>query len=159
MIYRTLAALALVFGLFAGTAVAQNEVATGNDPVVEKLITERLYKMYEAEKRGDLQFILAQLADDFAEVAGDGKIYHKSDIESHFHEVKVNDYSVQDLLFHQMTPDSAYVTYRLTVDATYNGQKFPGEFRVSTVWTRMTGDWRLRFEQGTIIPAKAPEKK
>lgn len=154
-----LAALAVICALF-GTAFAQQQATTFADAAqVEKLITDRLHQMYEAEKRGDLDFILANLADDFAEVGGDGEIYRKADIKEHFHEVTVNSYSVQDMLFHRMTDDSAYVIYGLTVDATYNGQKFPGRFRVSTVWTKVNGDWKLRFEQGTIIPEKAPEKK
>ena len=40
----------------------------------------------------------------------------------------------------------------MELDATYKGQPFPKAFRVTTVWTRLKGEWLVRFEQGTIVP-------
>lgn len=123
---------------------------------VEKQITSTLRQLYEAEKRKDLKFIFAHLSDDFAEVAGDGKIYHRSDIEAGFKDVVLNEYKLSDCVFRLMTRDAAYLSCQMDLDATYKGQRFPSRFRVTYTWTRQNKDWLIRFEQGTVItePAK-----
>jgi len=121
-------------------------------PAVEKQVTDTIHQMYEAEKRKDLKFVLSHLADDFAEVAGDGGVYHRSDIEAGWSDVVLNNYSLSDCVFKLMTGDAAYLSCRMEVDATYKGQPLPKLFRVTTVWTRRKDEWLVRFEQGTNIP-------
>ena len=122
------------------------------ETAVEKQITETLHQMYEAEKRKDLKFVLSHLADDFAEVAGDGGVYHRADIEAGWADVLLRDYKLSDCAFKLMARDAAYLTCKMEVDATYKGQPFPQRFRLTTVWTRQRGEWLIRLEQGTIIP-------
>jgi ketosteroid isomerase-like protein len=119
---------------------------------VEQQITDTLHQMYEAEKRKDLKFVLSDLAEDFAEVAGDGDVYHRADIEAGWSDVVLKDYKVSDCAFKLMARDAAYLTCKMEVDATYKGQPFPQRFRLTTVWTRHKGKWLIRLEQGTIIP-------
>ena len=128
---------------------------TKGEAAVEKLLTETLHQLYDAEKRKDLKFIFAHLAQDFAEVAGDGKVYHREDIEAEWPNVAVKDSKVSDYVFKLMTPDAAYLSYNMEVDATFKGQPFPKHFRVTTVWTRQQGRWLIRFEQATVIPEPA----
>jgi ketosteroid isomerase-like protein len=135
--------------LFAGRSALDESVA-------EKQISGTLHQMYEAEKRKDLNFVMSHLAEDFAEVAGDGGVYHRSDIQAGWADVVVKDYELSDCQFKLMTRDAAYLTCILDVDATYKGQAFPRRMRVTTVWTRHKSEWLIRFEQGTIIPK--PEK-
>lgn len=118
----------------------------------EKQITSTLYQMYEAEKRRDLNFIHSHMADDFAEVAGDGKVYHWPDIEAGFKDVVLKKYELTDCIFKLMTPDAAYLSCKMDVEATAKGRPFPARFRVTYFWTRQNKDWLLRFEQGTVIP-------
>ncbi|MGA2979828.1 MAG: nuclear transport factor 2 family protein [Terriglobales bacterium] len=132
-------------GLIAGQSSRE-------DLAVEKRITDTLHQMYEAEKRKDLRFVLSHLADDFAEVAGDGGLYHRADIQAGWPDVVLRDYQVSNCVFKLMARDSAYLTCKLEVDATYKGQPFPKRFQLTTVWTRHKDDWLIRFEQGTIIP-------
>jgi hypothetical protein len=80
-------ALSLLAALLCTAAAQSNEV------VVEKQITETLHQMYEAEKRRDLPFVLSHLAEDFAEVAGDGGIYHRADIEAGWNDVSLSSYA------------------------------------------------------------------
>ena len=131
-------------------------LVTGQTPkeevAVEKHITSTLHQMYEAEKRKDLKFVLSHLAEDFAEVAGDGVVYHRADIEAGWSDVVLNNYELSACVFKLMTRDAAYLSCKMGVDATYKGQPLPKRLRVTTVWTRHKGEWRIRFEQGTIIP-------
>ncbi len=128
-----------------------------DDTAAETQITSTLRQMYEAEKRRDLNLVLSHLAEDFAEVAGDGKFYYRADIEAGWADVHLNDYQLSDCVFKLMTHDAAYLSCNMKLDATYKGQPFPRQFRVTTVWTKQKSDWLIRFEQGTIIPQ--PEKK
>jgi len=140
------ASVLLVSSVFVGGVSSRDESAS------QKQISGTLRQMYEAEKRKDLNFVLSHLSDDFAEVAGDGKVYHRSDIEAGWSDVTLKDYKLSDCIFKLMTREAAYLSCMIEVDATYKGQPFPQQFRVTTVWTQRKGAWRIRFEQGTIIP-------
>jgi hypothetical protein len=124
---------------------------TKEEEAVERRITDTLHQMYEAERRRDLKFVLSHLADDFAEVAGNGGVYHRVDIEAEWSNVALHDYKLSDCAFKLMTRDSAYLSCKMELDATYKGQPFPSRLRVTTVWTRHGGEWSIRFEQGTTI--------
>jgi ketosteroid isomerase-like protein len=135
--------------LFSASLVAGG--GSVEESAAEEQISGTLHQMYEAEKRKDVNFVLSHLADDFAEVAGDGAVYHRSDIQAGWADVALRDYKLSDCIFKLMTHDAAYLTCIMAVDATYKGQPFPRRFRVTTVWTRHKGEWLIRFEQGTII--------
>jgi hypothetical protein len=80
---------------------------TKEEEAVERRITDTLHQMYEAERRKDLKFVLSHLADDFAEVAGNGGVYHRADIEAEWSNVALHDYKLSDCAFKLMTRDSA----------------------------------------------------
>jgi len=138
-------------GLLAGQSPKE-------EAAVEKRITATLHQMYEAEKQKDLKFVLSNLAEDFAEVAGDGGVYHRADIEAGWSDMILKDYKLSDCVFKMITRDTAYLSCKMEVDATYKGQPFPKRFRVTTVWTRHKDDWLIRLEQGTIIPEPPKDK-
>jgi len=138
--------LFLLSAAFVGAVSSRDELAS------QKQITDTLHQMYEAEKRKDLNFVLAHLSDDFAEVGGDGGVYHRSDIEAGWADVTLKEYKLSDCIFKLMTREAAYLTCVMEVDATYKGQPFPRRLRVTTVWTRHKSEWLVRFEQGTTIP-------
>jgi len=148
----------LITAVLLSTASLAAGQIPAEESAAETKITATLHQMYEAEKRRDLKFVLAHLADDFAEVAGDGKVYHRSDIEAGWADVSLKSYELSDCLFKVMTPDAAYLSCAMKVDATYKGQPFPQRFRVTTVWTQRQGEWLIRFEQGTIAEEKSPAK-
>ena len=127
-------------------------VRSRDEAASQKQVSDTLHQMYEAEKRKDLNFVLSHLSDDFAEVAGDGNVYDRSDIQAGWADVALNDYKLSDCIFKLMTRDAAYMSCVMEVHATYGGQPLPPRFRVTTVWTRQKGAWLIRFEQGTIIP-------
>ena len=102
-----------------------------------------------------LKFLVSHLSDDFAEVAGDGNVYHRSDVEAGWSDVTLKDYKLSDCMFKLITSDAAYVNCKMELDATYKGQPFPRRFRVTWVWTRQNGSWVIRFEQRTIIPEQS----
>ncbi len=153
-IFRVVA-VAVLWVSSSGLIVGQ----TTAESALEKQITGTLHQMYAAEKRRDLEFIHSHLADDFAEVAGDGKVYRWPDIQAGFKDVVLKDYNLTDCIFKLMTSDAAYLSCKMDVVATAKGQPFPARFRVTYIWTRESKDWLLRFEQGTVIPEPAKSKE
>jgi ketosteroid isomerase-like protein len=152
-----LAASFLLLSTAFGSGVSSHDEAAS-----QKQITSTLHQMYEAEKRKDLDFVLSHLSDDFAEVAGDGNVYHRSDIEAGWSDVTLKDYQLSDCIFKLMIRDAAYLSCMMELDATYKGQPLPRRLRVTTVWTRQKGAWLVRFEQGTTFAEQkkdSPEKK
>ena len=66
--------------------------------------------------------MLSHLSDDFADVARDGKVYHRSDIEAGWPDVTLKGYKLSDCIFKLMIRDAAYLSCMMEVDATYKGQ-------------------------------------
>ncbi len=143
--------IAVIFLLMFLAAVPALGQAPAADSA-EQQITATLHQMYEAEKRKDLDFVLAHLAEDFTEVAGDGNVYHRQDVIDGWKDVRLNDYKLTDCIFKLFAADAAYLSCRMEVDATFKGKAFPQRFRVTYLWTRRGDDWQVRFEQATLIP-------
>jgi hypothetical protein len=74
-------------------------LSSQDEPASQKQVTGILHQLYEAEKRKDLNFVLSHLSDDFVEVAGDGNVYHRSDIEVASSDVTLKDYKLSDCIF------------------------------------------------------------
>jgi ketosteroid isomerase-like protein len=144
--------LFLTVSILLFSSVFVGGVSSRDESASQQQISSTLRQMYEAEKRRDSNFVLSYLSEDFAEVAGDGKVYRRSDIEAGWSDVTLKDYKLSDCIFKLMTRDAAYMSCMMEVDATYKGQPFPQHFRVTTVWTKRKDAWVIRFEQGTIIP-------
>ena len=102
-----IAKIVAVAVLCSASSVLVAGQASRGASAAEKRITDTLHQMYEAEKRKDLKFVLAHLADDFAEIAGDGGIYHHADIEAGWSDVVLNDYKLSECVFKLMVHNAA----------------------------------------------------
>lgn len=111
-----------------------------------------------AEKRHDLDTILAALDRDFLEIAGDGNRYTAADIARYFPDVHVSDVKLDDFRVQYAGRDGALLTYVTHVDATYQGQPLPPTVAVSSLWVRRGRRWKLLFHQATPKPEPAAPK-
>ena len=144
-----------VIALFCLTAVS----AAQSDANIETQLLTTLHKMYAAEKQHDLNFIRSYLSDDFAEVAGDGHVYHWKDIEDGFADMELREYKLSDCVAKLVASDAAYLSCAMEVDASFKGNPLPRLFRVTWLWTRAKDRWVVRFEQATIVPAASATGK
>lgn len=138
--------------LCALTAVS----AAQSDADTETQLLTTLRQMYAAEKKHDLYFIRSYLSDDFAEVAGDGRVYHLKDIEADFADMELRDYKLSDCVTKVVASDAAYMSCAMEVDASFKGNPLPRLFRITWLWTRAKDRWVVRFEQATIVPTATP---
>jgi ketosteroid isomerase-like protein len=53
-----------------------------------------------------------------------------------------------------MDLNTAYLTCRMEVDASYQGTPLPKEMRVTWLWRKSASGWKVSFEQATLMAAK-----
>jgi len=100
------------------------------DAKTQRQLMATLHQMYEAEKKHDLNFIRSYLSDDFAEAAGDGRVYSLKDIEGDFADMELREYKLSDCVTKLLTSDAAYLSCAMEVDASFKGTPLPPLFRV-----------------------------
>ena len=138
----------VLLGALTGVLPAQSGTET------QDRLLSTLHQMYAAEKTHDLTTIRSHLADDFAEVAGDGGVYHWKEIEAGAADMQLRDYKLSDCVTTLIAPKAAYISCRMEVDASYKGIALPRLMRVTWLWSRAKDRWLLRFEQATVIDVK-----
>ena len=104
---------------------------------LEKIVTE-------AFKNKQLETVKKYLAPEFVGLDAEG--FKNVDSEL----VDVPKYDVRDNSFADMkvafpTANMAVVTYKVTTQATHNGQDISGTYNVASVWTKRERKWRLVF--------------
>lgn len=123
--------------LAAATAAKQTKTAQREAAVarLEKIITE-------AFKNKQLETFKKYLAPEFVGLDAEG--FKNADSEV----ADVPNYDVRDNSFANMkvafpTANTAVVTYKVTMQATHNGQDASGTYNVASVWTKRERKWRL----------------
>jgi len=152
---------ALILVLFL-TAAARAQAAKPHadasaqgKPQQRQLIEFYERALAESEKRGNWEAIARRLAPDFLEIAADGNAYNAQQVAAYFPTVKLHSFKLSEMEFRSLGPNAALVAYRSDVDASFKGRRLPGAFRVSSVWVRQRGVWRLKFHQATPAPKPA----
>jgi glyoxylase I family protein len=136
----------------AGKILAEQE---GKQAMPEREMIEFYEReMLEADKKGDWDAIARRMADDFLEISGNGGYYTKAEIAKLFPESRVTDYKISEIEFRPLGAEAALLAYRLDLQATFQGKALPGAFRISSVWQKRAGEWKVVFHQGTPIPAQ-----
>lgn len=94
------------------------------------------------------QDIEVQMCDEFWEVGASGHIYTRQDVIVTLLE-RYNDASYQDVWetsdfkLTQIAPDNYLLTYNLVQNKTRRTRR-------STIWRKVSGQWKILYHQGTI---------
>jgi ketosteroid isomerase-like protein len=123
----------------ASTPARQMKTAQRETAIVrlEKIVTE-------AFKNKQVETFKKYLAPEFVGLDAEG--FKNVDAEL----AEVPKYDVRDNSFANMkaafpSANMAVVTYKVTTQATYNGQDTSGTYNVASVWTKRERKWRLVF--------------
>jgi ketosteroid isomerase-like protein len=139
----------MIYGVTLGTAVSvcvaaptpsrQMKTAQREKAIValEKIVTE-------AFKNKQVETFKKYLAPEFVGLDAEG--FKNVDAEL----AEVPKYDVRDNSFAEMkvafpSANMAVVTYKVTTQATHNGQDTSGTYNVASVWTKRERKWRLVF--------------
>jgi ketosteroid isomerase-like protein len=104
---------------------------------LEKIVTE-------AFKNKQLETVKKYLAPEFVGLDAEGF----KNVDSELADVPkydVRDNSFADMKVAFPTANMAVVTYKVTTQATHNGQDTSGTYNVASVWTKRERKWRLVF--------------
>jgi len=108
-------------------------------------------ELWREETRFDLHRMNEVIAEDFFEFGRSGRYYRREDTLA----IKPGPIAailpLPNLKMRLLTPDVVQVTYNSAV--TYNG--VVEHARRSSIWTRTSSGWQLRFHQGTPFNGKA----
>ncbi|MFD1881971.1 DUF4440 domain-containing protein [Paracoccus pacificus] len=110
--------------------------------------------VWQAVSRADRAFLSATMAPDFFELGRSGRRYSRDDILSGMDQQPGVVTVLHDIDTHMLSPQIALVTY--VSEVRYDrGTEWANR---SSLWDRSSGEWRLRFHQGTPIEPlqKAP---
>ena len=113
---------------------AQREKAIVN---LEKIVTE-------AFKNKQVETVKKYLAPEFVGLDAEGF----KNVDSELADVPkydVRDNSFADMKVALPNANMAMITYRVTTQATHNGQDASGTYNVASVWTKRDRKWRLVF--------------
>jgi|SRR5579864_213607 len=104
----------------------------------------------DAAVKADASFLENYLADDYVGVGGTGKVNNKSEaIEMRKNgTVKYDSIDVSDRKI-RVYGNTAIVNLKADVKLTVNGQDMSGPYRVSRVWVKQGGKWKIASFQST----------
>ena len=97
--------------------------------------------------RRDRAQVAALLAEDFLEFGSSGRVWKREQILDLLETEDYRPPAMEDFQCHLLAEDVALVTYRTVRIDAQTGNSL--DVLRSSVWTRVTGEWRVRFHQGT----------
>jgi ketosteroid isomerase-like protein len=128
-------------------AAGPADVGSQRDTLREQIATQERAEL-DSLKTGDLAAFAAFLADDaiFVDTQGPAS---KAEIVKHTAEFRLREYSMDDVRFVPLSPQSGVIVYTLTESGTSHGKEFSARVHVSALWFRRGGKWMCAFSQET----------
>lgn len=109
------------------------------------------HAVWQAVSAADRDFLAQIMAPDFFELGRSGRRYSRDDILSGMDQQPGVVTVLHDLRTHLLTPQITLCTY--ISEVRYDrGTEWANR---SSIWDQSSGDWQLRFHQGTPIAAPA----
>ncbi len=106
----------------------------------------------DALKTGNIAAFANLLADEAVFLNSHGAS-NKAEVVQHIADLKLLDYSMEDVRFVPVAPKTGLIVYKLTQKGASNGKEFTGKANVSALWSEREGKWVCLFSQETP-PAK-----
>jgi hypothetical protein len=137
--------------VLCGVALAQAAPPTQDDRLAQDLIAKSK-SIEQAMKSKDIPVLKSLLADDFRIVWSDGKEYGKGELLGAAQEGALHDFMFYNPQVTPVDSDSALVTYNAILTMPEGDDQIAPRYqKISDLWVRRGGDWRLKFEQATPL--------
>jgi len=128
-------------------AAGQADAGSRGDALREQIAAQERAEL-DSLKTGDLTAFAAFLADDAIFVDAQGSA-SKAEIVKHTAELRLHEYTMADVRFVPLSPQSGLIVYTLTESGTSHGKEFSARVHVSALWFRRGGKWLCAFSQET----------
>jgi ketosteroid isomerase-like protein len=136
MTTRCLWATLLVVGLCSAQQTLKDEIVAQERAGLDAL------------KIGDVPAFAATLPDDAVFVDSHGAA-GKDEVVKNVAGFRLTDYTMSDVRFVLLSPDSGLIVYQLAETGTSHGKEFTAKVHVSSIWARRAGKWKCLFSQET----------
>jgi ketosteroid isomerase-like protein len=117
------------------------------DALQEQIVAQERAGL-DALKTGDLTTFGASTADDAIFVDAQGPAT-KAEVMEHTAQFRLHDYTMSNVRFVKLSPDSGLIVYTATESGSSHGKDFTARVHVSSVWIKRDGKWLCEFSQET----------
>jgi hypothetical protein len=118
----------------------------------ERAILNKEEELRQAHLTGDSSALERLDAEDFTAIAADGSVKDKAWVVAAYKSGNNKDEAVaNDDVKVRLYDDAAVVTMRSEIKRHLNGRDLSGVFRITRVWERKNGEWRIAVTQSTRI--------
>jgi hypothetical protein len=147
---KTRSALLLVatLGLFSSLSLMGSKASGSEDASMEQQIVAKEREGLEALKAGDVGHFGDLTADDAIFVDAQGPAT-KVQVMQNVVGFKMTDYTIENVRFAQISPNSGLIAYKITEKGLSHGKEFAAQVYVSSIWTQRENKWLCLFSQET----------
>lgn len=117
-------------------------------PFAEELIANEK-ALTTAQQKRDVDYLRKTFADDFAEAGVDGQLHDRGEVLGDAYEVNLKEYTPYNIEVVPLSDSAGVVTYDVIVGMAKYDEEIPRYQRVSSVWMKQDGVWKLKFQQAT----------
>jgi len=124
-------------------------------PALEATISDRIRRIWQAYKNGDIEAHNGHLAEDYAAIFPDGSLHLRPPTLEEIRSNPMSSYALSELRVTPVTPDTALASYLADVEGPLHGNWTHIRWRVGEVWVKRQGEWKCRSYQPTpVAPAQ-----
>src|SRR6185436_2032788 len=134
----------LCFGQGTTDKPAKAKIKPLRQSSLDKAWIEREKAVWETIKNKQFDTFRQYYTDDFRSVSEDGVHDIKQEMEG-VRNVDLKSYALTDLKVLMPNKDTAILTFKVTVQGSYQGQDISGAYYASAVWVNQRGKWLAVF--------------
>lgn len=117
-------------------------------------VLQSLRTLNNAYVKKDLDAMKKLMADDHLAILGSGQRQTKEEHLKSLADLKLTEYTMDDIKTTMPAKDMVIVTYKSTVKGAFKGVELPAKIMASSVWANRNGTWLEVLYQETPLPAK-----
>ncbi len=142
----------LSYFLIAFCAFASAQAPSGVGDSLAPTLIEKSKAVLQSMKAKGADELKVLLADDFRSVGSEGKVHDKADLLASAKDGELKDYLFYEPRVTAIDNNVAMVTYNLAVTRPEGDDGLAPRYqKISDLWLRQGGEWRLKFQQATPL--------
>ena len=136
-----------LFLLMVGVGLPQQKATPAQAALRDQIVAKEREEL-DCLKNGNSATFANLLADEAVFVDAHGAS-GKAEVVQHIAEFRLHEYSMADVRFVPLSPESGLIVYKLNQSGISHGKEFKAQVHVSAVWIKRDGRWICLFSQET----------
>jgi ketosteroid isomerase-like protein len=128
----------------------RSSIAAPSDASLQEQVVAAERAGLDALKKGDVARFGDLTADEAVFVDDHGPAT-KAQVLQNVVGFTISDYSMDDVHFVRIAPDTGLISYKLTEKGNSHGHEFTAQVYISSVWTHRAANWLCLFSQETAV--------